>query len=401
MSDGICDPYAGWHGIGHEWAHCRGDEDECLTVELLSVGSGYAYVGTERSWEGREGIFINSGSYHEYQENGRWWRIYCDGVVTSMEQANIRICYEDVPGDPDPEDGMREGDSRTIGTKTFTITKIICTPTQQITAYVEGLSTSIKLGAFAVFPGPFVSGAIYIGLKSVSAACDSVIIQATEGGLSQSDIDDIDAALEASYTNPDGTTPTAEEIHEVKMGVIDGLDYTDGDFTDLVEQLLNGEITRETFIERVIEYVTTSTESGLNDVFYTGNFSLSIPAIVMAGDVDVAGTAPQQNQIVKIMAVNTFLGVDWWAGDTELASPISDSEYEFAGTIPLEEFGIVEVYATIGKDWWEILDEDIETEHHTVLVLTWTMLVAILAILAMVLDKKYNFIGMFNKRGKK
>ena len=60
------------------------------------------------------------------------------------------------------------------------------------------------------------------------------------------------------------------------------------------------------------------------------------------------------------------------------------------------------MYGLIGKDWWEVLDKDITTDKHTVLVLTPMILLALLAILAMVLDKKYNFIGMFKKkRGKK
>ena len=63
---------------------------------------------------------------------------------------------------------------------------------------------------------------------------------------------------------------------------------------------------------------------------------------------------------------------------------------------------MVEVYGSIPKDWWAILDADIETERHTVLVVTPMILLALLAMLAMVLDKKYNFIGMFKKkRGKK
>jgi hypothetical protein len=137
-------------------------------------------------------------------------------------------------------------------------------------------------------------------------------------------------------------------------------------------------------------------------LLYLDNFTISIPSIVMAGDIGITGVAPQQNQDVKIMAVKKLFGFDWAASDTELDTVISGSDYEYYTTISLEEFGLVEVYGLIGKDWWAILDADITTEKHTVLVLTPMILLALLAMLAMVLDKKYNFIGMFKKkRGKK
>ena len=122
----------------------------------------------------------------------------------------------------------------------------------------------------------------------------------------------------------------------------------------------------------------------------------------MAGDVDITGTAPQPNQAVKIMVVKKLFGFDWAAKDVELDTVTSGGDYEYYTTITLDEFGLVEVYGSIPKDWWAVLDADITTEKHTVLVVTPMILLALLAMLAMVLDKKYNFIGMFKKkRGKK
>jgi len=49
-----------------------------------------------------------------------------------------------------------------------------------------------------------------------------------------------------------------------------------------------------------------------------------------------------------------------------------------------------------------VLEADAKTAKHTVLVLTPMILLALIAMLAMVLDMKYNFIGiMKKKRGKK
>ena len=88
-----CDTYAGWFGINHKWAHCRDGEEACLTIELLSVTSEYAYVGVDRSWADKEGRAINKGEHIEYLEGDTTWRVYCDGVSTSQDLASIRICH--------------------------------------------------------------------------------------------------------------------------------------------------------------------------------------------------------------------------------------------------------------------------------------------------------------------
>ena len=40
----ICDPFGGWERTDHLWAHCRGDEEACVTVELLGIGETHALV---------------------------------------------------------------------------------------------------------------------------------------------------------------------------------------------------------------------------------------------------------------------------------------------------------------------------------------------------------------------
>jgi len=97
-----CDPLAGWAGLNHKWAHCRGGEDACITIELLSVTDKYAYVGVDRSWADKEGRGIDKDSYIEYTENDTVWHVYCDGVNKSQNLASIRICYEEAD-EPEPE----------------------------------------------------------------------------------------------------------------------------------------------------------------------------------------------------------------------------------------------------------------------------------------------------------
>ena len=87
------------------------------------------------------------------------------------------------------------------------------------------------------------------------------------------------------------------------------------------------------------------------------------------------------------MGVKKLFGFDWLATDAELATVASDANYAYEATLTLEEFGIIEVYSKIPKDWWLVLDKDVTTTRHTVFVLTWTMLIALVIIAALVYDK--------------
>jgi len=116
-------------------------------------------------------------------------------------------------------------------------------------------------------------------------------------------------------------------------------------------------------------------------------FSLSIPTFAMAGEVKVSGVAPQPNQDIQIMAMRKFIGFDYLAADKELAKVKSDGEGRYEVILNLDEFGIIEVYARLPKDWWDVLKEDIRTPTHTVFIFTPVMLIALLLIAAMVYDK--------------
>ncbi len=107
----------------------------------------------------------------------------------------------------------------------------------------------------------------------------------------------------------------------------------------------------------------------------------------MAGEVQVSGWAPKQGQELQIMGVKKLFGFDWLASDTELAKVTSDADYKYEATLTLDEFGIIEVYSKIPKEWWAILEKDVTTSRQTVFVLTWMMLIALVIIAALVYDK--------------
>lgn len=390
----ICDPYAGWYGLNHKWAQCRGHEDACITCELLQVTSTYAYVGVDRTWAAKEGQMISPGEYVEYTEGTTVWRIHCDGVNTSQNLASIRICYEG-----EAAEGMKVGDTETFDGTSFTLTKIICTPVQEITALVEGHSKTIGLTAMVTFPtvGVLIGG-LYVALKSINSACDRAIIEAAGGGLPSSVVDDIDTLLEADYTLPDGTKPTPEEIHKAKMDVIDGFDYTDPEFVVMVESLLAGTISKAEFEAWLKQYTIDRTKIELDTVYYTADFSLDTPMFVMAGEVQVSGTAPQPNQEIQICATKKFFGFDFLAADEVLATVTSDAEYKYEATLNLDEFGIIEVYARIPQDWWNVLEKDLTTAKHTLFVMTWTIILFLIIAAALVYDKSTGKLGLLKKR---
>lgn len=377
-----CDPMAGWFGIGHAWAHCRGAEEACIEATLIGISGTAALVKVEPTFASEKVEEIPEGSFKEYNENGTVWRVYCDGVNMSQMLASIRICY-----DSEAPEGMKVGDTKTVAGITFKLTQIACKPVQQITVWAEGRSETIKLGAWGIFPGPFIMGGLYALFESVNAACDEVIVKASGGGLKPEDVTEIDELIEAEYTRPDGTKPTPEEIHDVKTRVIDGFDYTDPEFVEMVEKLLAGTISKDEFENWLKQYTKDKTEIELDTVYYTDNFSLEIPTFVMAGEVHVTGIAPAANQDLQIMGVKKLFGFDWLATDTELAKVTADADYKYEAVLTLDEFGIIEVYSKIPKEWWELLDKDVTTTRHTVFVLTWMMLIALIIIAALVYDK--------------
>ena len=408
MSDPVCDPYAGWGAINNKWAHCRGGEDACLTAELATLGPTYAYVGIWTSWGVWEGRAIHKGSFVEYEENGTVWRVHCDGLVHSMNQANIRICY--IPSEAPPDaDVIKVGDTASVDGHTFQLLELVCGTNARIVARVDGVlhsSKAVIVAGSLLVQFPIVGltvGGMYAGVKTLGGVCSLTLDSMATGGLTKQDQKDNEERAQQEYIYPDGTAPTPEQTEAADDEAEERTaSWLNSDYVEKVRQLTAGEIARPEFTKWLKDTTYNLKLVILEEEFYRGNFSLNIPSIVMAGDVDITGTAPQANQAVKIMAVKKLFGFDWAAKDTELDRATSGIDREYYTTVSLDEFGVVEVYGSIPKDWWAILDADIETERHTVLVVTPMILLALLAMLAMVLDKKYNFIGMFKKkRGKK
>lgn len=405
MSEMVCDPDAGWGNKGTIWRHWSLEESE-LKCHLIEISDSLAHLIVFPSWEDHSQVLVARGEYASFYEGDKEWRINCDGIVTSMGQANIRICYEDVPG---PSDGIQIGETVTVDGHTFQLLNLVCGTNARIVATVDGILHSSKAVAvagasLASFPVAGIAvGGMYVAIKTVGGICTLALDRMAAGGLTPRDQEDNENRAADEHTNPDGTKPTPEDIKAADDEAEERTaSWLNSDYVEKVRQLTAGEITQSTFSKWLKDTTYDLKLVILDEKFYTGSFALDIPCIVMAGDVYISGTAPQPNQAVKIMAVKKMFGFDWLAKDAELDSAISDGEYEYYTTVSLDEFGLIEVYGLIGKDWWHVLDKDITTEKHTVLVVTPMILLALLALLAMVLDKKYNFIGMFKKkRGKK
>lgn len=128
------------------------------------------------------------------------------------------------------------------------------------------------------------------------------------------------------------------------------------------------------------------------------DLTLSIPTLVIAGEVNVSGTAPLQNQKLEICASKKFFGFDFLAADDVLAAVTSDAEYKYNAVLELDEFGIIEVYSRIPKDWWDVLTDDITTAKHTVFVLTWEIIIFLIIAAALVYDKKTGKLGLLKRK---
>jgi len=344
VSEMVCDPNAGWHGKGWIWSRCRGDEEACLSVELLMVGVGYAYVGTDRSWEGRQGAYINVGEPLEYLEGNRLWQIHCDGAVESMQEANIRICYEDIPDQPpDPEPDTPGGyelplyGSTSVFGWTFTNTRLIC-GTAQAVIRPEGLAskTLVVGGAGAMWavgsillPGSIVTtsvimGGIFVSLRHIDAACTEATVDIFESTWTETDHDDLVEKI-VDEVGSSGTGEFTDEEIENAATKAEVVVSNSSEEKERQRKVANGEMTAEEADEEREEQIEEETYR----ILYEENFSLDIPCVVMAGDVDVSGHAPKQNTDIQIVAVRKFLGFDYLASDMVLATPRAGDDYNY------------------------------------------------------------------------
>lgn len=122
--------------------------------------------------------------------------------------------------------------------------------------------------------------------------------------------------------------------------------------------------------------------------------TIVVPRVIIAGqDVKIRGTSSVPYLDVTIMAKKKLFGSDLLAADTMIASTTVAENHEFETTAKFEEFGLIEMYAKI--------TDKFQSPTTTTLVVTPMILLATLAMLVMVLDKKYGFIGIFKKGGKK
>ena len=318
------------------------------------------------------------------------WTIPSDKYITACDVDVTFIYTKDAP-----EGAIRIGDTRTIDGHSFKLLDIVCGTNASIRATIDGVTSRIPLVAVAgVLVGsmPTVGiavGGLFVAVKMVGTACDTILVEGLAmGGLTPDDQQANEDRAQEEYIYPDGTKPTPEEVKEADDKAEENIaNWLNDEYVEMVRRLTAGEITRVALARWLQEEVYQLKLVTLGAAYYVANFSLEIPTFVMAGEVQVSGTAPQPNQDLQIMGVKKLFGFDWLATDTELAKVTSDADYKYKATLTLDEFGIIEVYSRIPKEWWQVLDKDVTTPRHTVFVMTWAMLLFLIIAAALVYDK--------------
>ena len=285
---------------------------------------------------------------------------------------------------------------------TFTNTKLMCDTAQAVirpegllekTLTVGGAGVIFAVGSL-ILPGSIattgvIMGGVYVVLKEIDAACTKATVEIFNAAYTEEDHDDVvqtvtDDLIAAGFTV--GTDPdddfTPEAVDAATRQAEEKVKNSDEE-RQRQEDVKNGVKTPEAAeVEREAQIADAAMM-----ILIADNFTLNIPTFVMAGEVVVTGWAPMQSQKIQIAATKKFLGFDFLATDDVLATVTSDAEYKYEATLTLDEFGVIEVYGRIPKDWWAILEKDITTGKHTVFVFTWMMLIALVIIAALVYDK--------------
>jgi len=421
MADKVCDPFQGWENIGHVWAHCRGLEDACVEVELIDVSETQAQIKITRTFGEEEIYFIDDGEVYGFWEstsNSPYWTITCNGVSKSMAAASIEICYEEADNGDDEEEGTEVGEDFVSGGETFRVKEIFCATSSALVTHVNSGTTKevwLKKATIFVIPGG-------LQLYMIGVAIDATCRYFAERSLTlPKEIPD-----EPIPDNEDGSKGPFDEttfIAKKRAKIIDkmGQEFADNIsddtiikkdndvwknkasldcFQSVMRALAAGEIDDAQANRLINACIIDASTDQIIEIVLIENFKLTVPTIVMAGDVEISGTAPKANADFEIRAVRKWFGFDAFATDKLLASMTSDADYKFKTTVALEEFGALTIYAKAPKEWFEIWKADIESERHTVWVLTWGVVLALVAALALMYDKKMKgkFIGVFKKK---
>ena len=261
------------------------------------------------------------------------------------------------------------------------------------TLVVGGAGVIFVVGSI-VLPGSVVTtgvlmGGIYVALKSINAACTEATVDIFNAAYTEKDHDDV---VQTVTDKTDGTF-TPSQIEDATKKAEEKVKNSKEE-RQRQEDVKSGTKTPEQAEqEREAQIADEATQ-----ILFRNNFSLEIPTIVMAGDVNVSGLAPKQNQKIEICATKKFFGFDWLAADDVLATTTSDSEYKYTATISLDEFGIIDVYARIPHAWWDVLEKDLTTKTHTVFVVTWEFILFLIIAAALIYDRKTGKLGLLKRK---
>ena len=261
------------------------------------------------------------------------------------------------------------------------------------TLVVGGAGVIFAVGSL-ILPGSVattgvIMGGIYVALKSIDAACTEATVDIFNAAYTEEDHDDV---VQTVTDKTDGTF-TPSQIEDATKKAEDKVKKSKEE-KQRQEDVKSGKKTPEQAEqEREAQIADEATQ-----ILFADNFSLEIPAIVMAGDVNVSGLAPKQSQKIEICAKKRFFGFDWLAADDVLATTTSDSEYKYTAALTLDEFGIIDVYARIPHAWWDVLEKDLTTKTHTVFVVTWEFILFLIIAAALIYDKKTGKLGLLKRK---
>jgi len=351
-------------------------------------------------------------------------QVGCESAGCKWEDGVCKV--SDTPPEPVPDGSTRMELNRDVSFLGlgFKLREIDCARGEALVEFVgTGLRRLLILGGVAS-RFPVATGVVYMAAVWVNSECTEIAVRGmaapkdpeqkgadTDSGKT---IDEMDVEKFASLEimlDPDGIEDIT--IEELKKRDIDAHAITQGDkpphpdwvtkeqwdalikeWDEIMEDLAAGRIT----IEEAWALWDDAVVAAVVDSFIDENFTLLAPNIVMAGsDLVVSGRTPKKNMRIQIMAVKKYLGYDWLATDKVLKEVTSDDFFQYETTLVFDDFGAVAVYARAPKEWYEFWIEDHDTDKVSVWVLTWTMVIALLLGVGLILEKKYNKLGLFTK----
>jgi len=280
---------------------------------------------------------------------------------------------------------------------------------------VGGAGTIFAVGSLllpgSIFTTGVIMGGIYVSLKAIDDACTEATYNIFNAAYTEADHDEvvqsiIDELEESGLTvsTPEEPDPDADftqaEIDKAATEAEEIVKNSDEE-QERQEAVVNGEKTPEESDAERIAHITAETYR----ILYENKLTLKLPSVAMAGDIEVSGLAPLPHIDVDIMVVKKLFGFTLPI-DKVIDTFTSDEDNKYSGYINLDEFGSITLRSRVKKELFgigmlDILASDVKSDKHTIWVLTPTVLFALIVAFGLLIEKKYNYIGIFSKKRRK